>query len=423
MVGTVAEGLFRLQPMLWRGGEFCLLAYLFLVPFPSHTATLRAGTLAVALLLWVLARASETGFHWRRWAIDRWILAYFGIVVISILFSVNPGESARQFRSSGLKHLAVYLLLTEQLQRGADIHYLLTATLVSSSLIALYGYWSFWWLGIMSDGRPISVFSYQNDLSHYLLVPCLVLVWYLIRERRWSLRPAWGALLMLHLGLLVLTQTRASLVAFVTSSGAMIVTLRRRLLTFLLACLFAVALPLGFLGDGKMWERYASIFRWKTYATDQARVRGEVWKTTVKLISTRPVLGYGYGWKSFRTLAQAFQPVEPEAPAGGVIHAHNIFLEIAFESGLLGLLAFLGLWVQVVAVALRNIRQRGDPFISEINTLALGVFLAALLVGLTDIAYWYERVGTLTWLFIGLVAGTAALASRGRPTGKWKDSL
>lgn len=422
MVGTVAEGLFRLQPMLWRGGEFCLLAYLFLVPFPSHTATARAGTLGAALLLWVLALASDNGFRWRQRAMDRWVFAYIVVVVLSTLFSADPGESVRQFRSSGLKHLAIYLLVTEQLRRGADIHWLLWVSLASSSLIALYGYWSFWWLGIMSDGRPVSVFSYQNDLSYYLLVPCLVLVWYLIRERRWSLRPAWGALLMLHLGLLVLTQTRASMVAFVTASGAMALILRRRLLTFLLACLLGVAVPLGILGEGRMWERYASIFRWKTYATDQARVRGEVWKTTVKLISTRPLLGYGYGWKGFRTQVRALGLRDLGVP-GGVIHAHNIFLEVAYESGLLGLLAFLGLWVQVVAVALRNIRQRGDPFISEINTLALGVFLGALLVGLTDIAYWYERVGTLTWLFIGLVAGTAALASRGQPTGKWKVSL
>lgn len=414
---TVARGLYRLQPMLWRGGELCLLAYLFLVPFPSHTATARAGTLGAALILWVLALASEHSFRWRRWSIDRWVLAYVIVVVTSTLISADLMESVRQFRSSGLKHLAVYLLVTEQLRRGADVHWLLATSLASSSLIALYGYWSFWWLGITSDGRPVSVFFYHNDLSHYLLLPSLILVWYLIRERDWALRPAWGALLVFHLGLLVLVQTRASMVAFVTASGVMALTLRRRLLTFLLACILGVALPLGILGDGRMWDRYGSIFRWETYATEQARMRGEAWRTTLRLIESRPLLGYGYGWKGFRTQVLALGPEDPAVP-GGVIHPHNIFLEIAFESGMLGLVAFLGLWLNVVVLALRNIRQRAEPFISDVNTLALGVFLAAFLVGLTDIGFWYERLGTFTWLFIGIVAATGELASRGERSAK-----
>ena len=418
MVGTAAGGLVRLQPVLWRAGECCLLAYLFLVPFPTHTATARGVTLAAAVLLWVLAQFSETGVRWRRGALDGWIVAYLGVVLISILLSMDPWESVRQFRSSGLKHLAVYLLVSEHVRRGADIHGVLITALASSSLIVLYGYWSFWWLGIMSDGKPVSVFSYQNDLSHYLLVPCLVFVWYLDRERRWSLRAGWGAVLILHLGLLLLTQTRASIVAFVASSVTMTITLRRRLPVYLLVSLLALALPLGIFGDSRLLDRYVSIFRWKTYVMEQARMRGEAWRTTVTLIETRPALGYGYGWKGFRTQARSSQSVDP-GEAEEVVHAHNIFLEIAYESGLVGLLVFLGLWVRVVALTLRNIRQRADPFISEINALALGVFLTALIVGCTDIAFWYERVGTLTWLFIGIVAGTAALASGERPSGKW----
>ena len=411
-----AETLYRLQPMLWRGGEFCLLAYFFVVPFP-HTATLRVGALGAALILWVLAVASEHGLRWRQWAMDRWVLAYIVVAAASTLFSADPWESARQFRSSGLEHVAVYLIVTEQLRRGAKIHWLLAVSLASSSLIALYGYWSFWWLGLVSDGRPVSLFSYHNDLSHYLLLPSLILVWYLIRERAWALRPAWAALLVLHLGLLVLIQTRASVVAFVTASGVMAIILRRRLLTVLLVSLVGVALPLGLLGDGRMWQRYSSIFRLETYVTEQTTMRGQAWNTTLGLIKDRPLLGYGYGWKGFPTQVRALGLTDLGVP-GGVIHPHNIFLEVAFESGVLGLLTFLGLWLHVVVVALRNIRQRADPFISDVNTLALGVFLAALLVGLTDIGIWYERFGTLTWLFIGLVAGTAAVASREERSAK-----
>jgi putative inorganic carbon (HCO3(-)) transporter len=417
MVATVAGSLIRLQPVLWRGGEWCLLAYLFLVPFPTNTATLRGFTLAAALLFWALAQASGPGIRGRRGALDAWIVAYLGVVVVSILLATDPWESARQFRSSGLKHLAVYLLVSEHLRRGADVNGVLITALASSSLIVLYGYWSFWWLGIMSDGKPVSVFSYQNDLSHYLLVPCLVLVWYLGRERRWSMQAAWGAVLMLHLGLLLLTQARASIMAFVASSVTMAVALRRRLPVYLLASLLVLALPLGVFGDSRLLGRYASMFHWKTYVIEQARMRGEAWRTTVTLIGARPVLGHGYGWKSFATQAPTPRSVDPGRPEQ-VVHAHNIFLEVAYEGGLVGLTAFLGLWVSVVAVTLRNIRQRADPLVPEINVLALCVFVTALIVGFTDIAFWYERVGTLTWAFIGIVAGTAALASGERPPGK-----
>ncbi len=57
-----------------------------------------------------------------------------------------------------------------------------------------------------------------------------------------------------------------------------------------------------------------------------------IWDTTFKMITSRPVLGFGYGFENFESAAQIDHPTVPDYFAGAV-HAHNIWLETAAETG------------------------------------------------------------------------------------------
>jgi O-antigen ligase len=117
-------------------------------------------------------------------------------------------------------------------------------------------------------------------------------------------------------------------------------------------------------------ERLATIASLKTRRDD----RLEIWSKTPTLIATHPLLGVGQG---------NFPQASPElglADIGGLPydHAHNVFLNVGAELGLIGL-ALLGVFLFLVArLALRALR-RPDPRRYPL-VLALTAALVALLV-------------------------------------------
>jgi len=89
------------------------------------------------------------------------------------------------------------------------------------------------------------------------------------------------------------------------------------------------------------------------------------WQAALGMILDHPWLGVGFGnygaaYEQYRTLRWA-------NPLG---HAHNYYLNIFAETGILGLLAYLGVWVAIVVQALRAASRRNAP---ALRWMAIGL--------------------------------------------------
>lgn len=77
--------------------------------------------------------------------------------------------------------------------------------------------------------------------------------------------------------------------------------------------------------------------------------RAYIWDRSWRMLVDHPVTGIGYG--AFRDLQDAY--FDPAAPAAQVPRtgAHSTYLHVAVETGLLGLVAFLWIWIRVLGRA------------------------------------------------------------------------
>jgi hypothetical protein len=116
------------------------------------------------------------------------------------------------------------------------------------------------------------------------------------------------------------------------------------------------------------------------------RNRLTYWQVTASVIRERPILGVGLG--QFREHYDALRP--PDGPR--VIHAHNSYLELWAEMGLVGLLFWLG----VVGAALR--RAHRHP-----GWLAVAVW-TFVLHNAVDFPLYDPQVNVLWWVLVGLAA-------------------
>jgi hypothetical protein len=148
------------------------------------------------------------------------------------------------------------------------------------------------------------------------------------------------------------------------------------------------------------------LLRWSPLASGTSEVRLILWGPALQLVVGHPLLGCGPD-----TLMACYYPVYPtalrhlEAPNAVPDRTHDIYLDVAAETGLLGLAAFLlllGATVQRLLLALR----RGG---SAERGLAAAL-LAALAGHLAEGAFGIAVMATalLTWLIAGLATSLAA---------------
>ena len=130
------------------------------------------------------------------------------------------------------------------------------------------------------------------------------------------------------------------------------------------------------------------------------------------MIKERPLLGWGYGnYKKFR---DPYYQRYPEADT--TAHAHNNFLQIWVDGGLLGVGAFVYLFWVILRKgwqAYRLLPAEAEP----LRSIALGGVLSVvgfLLSGLTQYNFGDAEVAILLWATVGVVIRVGEWAEAGR---------
>ncbi len=129
--------------------------------------------------------------------------------------------------------------------------------------------------------------------------------------------------------------------------------------------------------------------------------RPEIWSRALYAIQDFPFTGTGLG--TFRRVVHLLYPLFTISPDTDIAHAHNLFLQVALDLGLPGLIAYLAvLWVALTVAWRAAKRGSGVP-----RGLALGLMaglLALHIYGLTDAIALGAKPGIAFWLALGLIA-------------------
>ncbi len=123
--------------------------------------------------------------------------------------------------------------------------------------------------------------------------------------------------------------------------------------------------------------------------------RLQVWRAAGWVIRDFPFTGVGMG--TFNEVTPLLYPFYETQNPG----THNIYLQVAVDLGLPGLLAYVALWALVLWNAwqvLRRYRQKNDGALSLLAIGGGAGVLALLTHGLVDNTMWNTRAAFLPWL-------------------------
>jgi putative inorganic carbon (HCO3(-)) transporter len=125
--------------------------------------------------------------------------------------------------------------------------------------------------------------------------------------------------------------------------------------------------------------------------------RLEIWSRGIFLIQKFPFSGVGLG--AFGEAADILTPFQL-FKTGTIPHSHNLFLQVAVDLGLPGLLA----WVAICWAAIRmawKLYRTGNP---ALGGALLCVHVALITHGLWDAVTWGTRPAVILWILWGLTA-------------------
>lgn len=128
--------------------------------------------------------------------------------------------------------------------------------------------------------------------------------------------------------------------------------------------------------------------------------RISIYRNTANMIKHHPIIGVGINTFS-RNYFQYKLPEPDDAKSGDSMYAHNHFLQMAGEIGLLGLGIFFWLLFRLFKKSAYIYRNLKDEYYKIISLCLFACLLAFLINGLTETSLYYSRVAMIFWYLIG----------------------
>jgi len=313
----------------------------------------------------------------------------------------------------------LFFLIVNNFREEKEQNYLVSTLLISATIIALYGLGFYILLGKPSY-LIFSTFLNSNCLAGYLIIIIPIgLSRLLISRERISQQRLFFALLILSL-CLILTVSRGAWLALIValivfglvgkqrvemvhgqqstvhrkhkSHGlwTMDYGLNRGPSFYLLA--LVILLFIGFfLTKPTIRERTISLFN---FHHRSQLFRSLVWKGSLKMIKAHPFLGTGIG---------TFEVAYPNYKFGGCSTkmAHNTYLQMGVEMGVLGIITYLSLIVTAFFIFRERLRESSSSERIFLGGLLSGS-VAFLIHNLVDYSWYIPATGGLFWIVLAL---------------------
>ena len=376
--------------------------------------TLSESTLALLTVLWLWRLRDPEVRRDQPWSLGIFIALFGAATLLSALASDVPGRSLLAARGT---LTAFAFFVTADTLRGTDrVERFLGLLGICAALLGAMGLvqvmtcptstpttWPLAWFYARCE-RARGPFSIYMTLGGILAMLLLVGLPRLLTARR--TRARW-IMWLITLGGLGATYVRGAWVGFTAGLGVMLLTVRRGRAIMLVGLALVVAIAL--LGPERLSARIRSL---ADPHDGTARERLYMWKSGLVMWREHPWLGVGPGGVSrlYRQYAQ------PEAVRKSTSHVHNSPLQVLVERGVVGLAAWLAMWVAFFVLVWRLLRSLGEH--ERERTIVVGSLAAIagfLVTGLTEWSFGDAEVVLIAWTLAALPFGVALGLRERRP--------
>ena len=386
--------------------ELAILCLAFALPLSVDIASI---ILVIGSFLWIIKMILARKLLWRKTPLDILVILFVAISGISIYVSPDRAFSLYNYFYLMGSYILTYYLIINNVESLSKLKRLFVIFLFSSTLAVSYGFYqniqgidisTFGWIDKNEfpeiSTRVFSTFGNPNLFAGFLVIIMCFFSGLCLYEKGYKLKLFFFMLFFVTGICLLLTYSRGLWISFLAALFIQIIFSRGK------ALLMLASIPLfALLANSTIWERLLSVLN---PVDSSATLRIAIWESTLSMISQNPLLGIGWG---------AYWLVYPKYdyflndPSIIIYHAHNTYLHIAAEIGLIGLMVFLVLFFAYMVKSYLVFTSTKDSWLKGIMLGVLSALFALFISGFTDHILFSMQISMIFW-FINAIVITAS---------------
>ncbi len=328
------------------------------------------------------------------------VLLYSFVSLYSVYMSTNIRISIREFVGNTLEEILFFFVVVETLNSKQRITRLLAVFFASAFLLGVDGIFQYITrIDFLRHRTPIfydkisACFATPNGFGCYLnmIIP-FSFVFVVSKLRLGKIRYLLAVLTLLLFSCLILTSSRGAWFSFIASILFMSLFIRSLILlivTLTLVILLAYPFMPVFVK-----ERMANLLSTSDAGSMERKI---FWKAGFNMFLSRPWIGLGLGTFMFNFK----QFVDPTYPYGSA-YAHNCYLQIASESGMFGLFAFLCILAVYFWISIQTLLSHEKSFYWYVLLASSTAILGYALHMSVDTIFYGVDLGMLFWFILGV---------------------
>lgn len=394
--------------------EWSIYLTLFAIPFSKSIIEI---CISIGIVLLIIKKIITRNFKMPSTPADMPLLFIFATAMLSLVNSQYIGLSLRALLSKNLKFIALYFLIVETIDSREKMNNLLKMGLLSALAVfidaliqyfithtdLLHNYPPFKFrfedyddgrFFTYSRGYPTGPFPFPNDLAAWLLIiipTALFVSLFDLKNRIFKYQLLFFSVIGFYI--FVLSKVRSAWAGFIVSLASLIFFLKKVVAIILIIAI--VLISVCFIKSPYLVFGFSSM-----------QDRTVMWSTAMKIFKEHPIIGNG-----INTFFNKYKYMREDRWKGEKgSYAHNCYLQMMADLGILGLAAFLWFIITVIGSALANLRIIKDRFYYSLTLGLTSGIIAFLFHSFFDTNLYSLNLTTLFWISAGLLSALTVIA-------------
>jgi len=392
--------------------DWLIGAFLILFVFWSPISITGAQTaVSFAFLFWVVRMFVVKKFYLVRNPLNIPVAAFLVAAAIGVIMGVDFRHSLKGYMTLGW--ISIFFLFVNNVKDETQFKKLIRILILITTIAGAYAIFQhFARIDIFGNvkyveksfSRSIGFFNSPQTFGNYILLVLPVVFGLSFysnnrKEKRWLQLS--GLIILIAI---IYSYTRGVWLGLIGGMIFMAILRSKKLLLVVMTGIIVGSMFIVFLPSSRVTQRVVRTFKSGRPVGD----RIYFWKGSLKIIRDYPITGLG--WEGFRLVYPKYKPAKGRQL---VAHAHNNFIDMAVDSGLLGLGIFLWLLVTIYKVVFRIFKETDDGYFKGISWGFLGSLTAFLIAGLSQYNFGDSEVVMLFYFLLGMVMVIPRMVEKG----------
>lgn len=325
---------------------------------------------------------------------------YFVLMCIATFTSIMVMGSFRDLAIHTVGILAMITILDLGREKE-NFHRMVVILSFMTTLLALYGIYQYFagveildeWVDTSTNSfikaRVYSVFGNPNIFAEILVMLSPLTVGLFWSTKRDGVRLFYLGLFAVQIIALFMTMSRGGWISIAFGAVVFLFFVKKRLLL--------LSIPAGVVGlyllPASFLSRFMTIFN---LADSSTSYRFKIWEVTGEVIRDHFLVGVGLGHQPFKYTFETYIRTMP------IFHAHNSYIEIFAELGIVGFVLFVLFIVSIFALLIQYGIKSENSYRRIMAAALLASFSGMLLHGMFENIFYMMKITTTFWILLGL---------------------